>query len=279
MNENQYRKLLGRIVISGKLKCLTGLHVGASKENMEIGALDSPVVRDPMTQEPYIPGSSLKGKLRSLLEKANTNLLPNRDGGSGTSRHECNDWEEGKSQNRNHNCSYPYPGALHCPVCRLFGSTGPGKDGRNYPARIRVRDLKLSNVDELREIDTGLLYTEWKFENGIDRITSAANPRNLERVPRGAKFTFSIVYDVEDQATLKDDLENLQMAIRLLHDDALGGHGSRGYGQVKMKFKSIEARTIGFYKGDQAQVLQVPDIDSISQLVEFFGSSATDKLA
>jgi len=277
MEQYNYRKLIGKVEIRGELECLTGLHIGASKENMEIGALDSPVVRDPITFEPYVPGSSLKGKLRSLLEKASPGLLPNRDGGSGTSRHECNDWDNGENTNKNYNNrTFTYPGALSCPVCRLFGSSGPGENNRNFPARLKVRDLKLINGDELKKIDTGLLYTEWKFENSIDRVTSAANPRNLERVPKGAKFKFSIIYDVEDEDTLQADLDNLRLAIRLLHDDALGGHGSRGYGQVKLAFTGIEARKINYYRGEAGQTKQVSKIDEIDQLVEFFRNGKDD---
>ncbi len=271
MEEILGRTLIGKLEMTGELECLTGLHIGASEENMEIGSLDSPVVRDPLTQEPYIPGSSLKGKLRALLEKANPQLFPNRDGGSGTSRHECNSWEKGKSRNKNYdNKDFEFPGALHCPVCRLFGSTGPGEGNKNFPARIKIRDLPLANAEELKKMDTGLLYTEWKFENSIDRVTSAANPRNLERVPRGAKFKLSIVYDVEDIATLKQDLENLRLAIRLLHDDSLGGHGSRGYGQVKIEFSSIEARKLDHYKGIENNTKRIEELDHIDELVRFF---------
>jgi CRISPR-associated protein Csm3 len=274
MDQTAQRKLFGKIEIKGTLKCRTGLHVGASKENMEIGALDSPVVRDPISMQPYIPGSSLKGKLRSLLEKANPHLLPNRDGGSGTSRHECDDWSSGKSQNKNYQgYSFDYPGVLACPVCRLFGSTSSGDSkNRNFPARVRVRDLLLENVEELKKIDTGLLFTEWKFENTIDRVTSAANPRNLERVPRGAEFKFSMVYDVEDFDTLEQDIDNLRLAIRLLHDDSLGGHGSRGYGQVELRFSKIEARGIGFYQGLDGESFSVDSLEELGKVVDFFKS-------
>ncbi len=273
MDRNDNRKLIGKIEIKGVLKCLTGLHIGASKEGMEIGALDSPVVRDPMTLEPYIPGSSLKGKLRALLEKAHPDLLPNRDGGSGTSRHECNDWDEGACENKNYdNQSVKYPGALNCPVCRLFGSSGSGGENmRSFPARVKIRDLKLKNVDELRKIDTGLLYTEWKFENTIDRVTSAANPRNLERVPKGAEFDFSIIYDVEDPATLSDDMSNLKLAMELLRDDSLGGHGSREYGQVLLSLSHVERRSIAYYRGDKKETKRISMLDEeIDALISFF---------
>jgi len=259
------RKLLGKIELTGELECMTGLHIGASKENMEIGALDSPVVRDPITKEPYIPGSSLKGKLRSLLEKAHPKLSVDREGGTEKNhvlRHECDSWDFNDISK----------GAYNCPVCRLFGSTGRGDDGNNFPARLKVRDMKLTKDSkaELSEIDTGLLYTEWKFENSIDRVTSAANPRNLERVPKGAMFEFSFVYDVEDTTTLTTDLDNLKLAIRLLHDDSLGGHGSRGYGQVKMKFTKIEVKKIDYYRGEKNKNKLINDIDKIADLVAFF---------
>lgn len=271
MAPKTYRKILGKIALEGVMECLSGLHIGASKENLEIGSLDSPVVRDPITSEPYVPGSSLKGKLRALLEKAHPELLPNRDGGSGISRHECNDWEPGKGRNKNYNADLPYPGALYCPVCRLFGSTGPG-EGQNFPARLKVRDMRLTaeSLEELKKIDTGLLYTEWKFENGIDRVTSAANPRNLERVPRGTKFDFSLVYDVEDLETLSEDLRNLQLALALLQDDALGGHGSRGYGHVRFQFTRIEARKVDYYRGEPGQSTAVPGLEKLAELAGFF---------
>jgi CRISPR-associated protein Csm3 len=255
----EYRKMRGKIEVSGEMECLTGLHIGASRENIEIGALDSPVVRDPKTNEPYIPGSSLKGKMRALLEKSQFDLFPNRDGGSGISRHECGGWNRGKNTNKNYGKEIEYPGALQCPVCRLFGSTGGG-DGENYPARVKIRDLALKNRPDLEKIDTGLFLTEWKFENGIDRITSAANPRNIERVPKGAKFVFSILLDVEDKKTFREDLENLKLCMRLLEDDALGGHGSRGYGQVRLKIDRMKARPVDFYRGAAQEInLEKPE--------------------
>lgn len=274
-NGNNYRKLLGKVVLKGTIKCVTGLHIGASQETLEIGAVDGPVVRNPITREPYIPGSSIKGKLRSLLEKAYPDLLPNRDGGSGISRHECLKWQEGENENKNYKgIEMRYPGALSCPVCRLFGSSGE----KNFPSRLKVRDAGLNDASRkrLEEIDTGLLFTEWKFENSIDRVTSAANPRNLERVPAGSEFELEMVYDVEDVDQMKEDLANLQFAIRLLHDDYLGGHGSRGYGQVSIEFSSIEARKIDFYRhenGNGKRSFRVLSNDNIEEMKKFFSVS------
>ena len=106
-------------------------------------------------------------------------------------------------------------------------------------------------------------------------MTSAANPRNLERVPRGARFRLSMVYDVEDANSMQEDFENLRLAIELLHDDSLGGHGSRGYGQVKLRDYSVLAKRISHYRGKEAQYKEwrdresVRDID-IKELVSFF---------
>jgi len=210
-------KLRQKIVVEGRLEVLTGLHVGSAAAGMQIGSVDSPVVRDPISNRPYIPGSSLKGKLRSLLEAAE-GLPSNRQGGRGVRRHECDDLQQ----------------ARECPVCRLFGSTGRN-GGKNHPARLTVCDLHLTEESfmELEAVETGLLYTEWKFENTLDRVTSAAMPRQIERVPAGAAFSFRLIYDDrEDADRAGEDLRNLARAMHLLEDDALGGHGSRGYGRV-----------------------------------------------
>ncbi len=253
------RNLLGKIVISGILECLTGMHIGASKENMEIGAIDSPVVRDPVTREPYIPGSSLKGKMRSLLEKA-LGIIDRRDIGTRKNPvyiHVCDDADK----------------AFSCPLCRIFGSTG--KDGgKNFPARMIVRDLYLTreSVERLSDIDTGLQYTEWKFENAIDRVTSAANPRQIERVPKGAEFEFELIYNVEDKSHIEDDLKNIKLALDLLELDVLGGHGSRGYGKVKIKNINIKAMTVDYLKnGDRIRIHECNSSDAITSIKTLFG--------
>ncbi len=252
------RNLLGKVIISGKLECLTGMHIGASKENMEIGAIDSPVVRDPITREPYIPGSSLKGKFRALLEKA-LGIIDRRDIGTKNNPvkvHVCDDSSK----------------AFDCNLCRIFGSTG--KDGgKNFPARLIVRDLKLTTEsrEKLSDIDTGLQYTEWKFENAIDRVTSAANPRQLERVPKGAEFDFELIYNVEDTAHIEDDLKNLKLSIELLKLDALGGHGSRGYGKVDIKYECIKAVTVDYLKDESlGKTVECKSLDEVSNIVKLF---------
>lgn len=246
MDAVQQKPLLGKVVIAGKMYCETGLHIGAQGGSAEIGGMDNPVVRDPITRQPYVPGSSLKGKLRALLERAH-DLEFNHPGAQGIYRHECRD--------------------TRCPVCRLMGSSGmeTGRSAAPIPARVLVRDLRLTedSVRKLSEIDTGLLYTEWKVENNLDRITSAANPRSMERVPAGAEFGFEIIYsvDVSSSAEIAEDLTNLLRAIELLEDDALGGSGSRGYGKVRFEFERFEGRRLEYYAGQREarMELQVAD--------------------
>ncbi|ACI20619.1 type III-A CRISPR-associated RAMP protein Csm3 [Thermodesulfovibrio yellowstonii] len=258
------RNLIGKIQMKGKIKCLTGLHIGAAKENIEIGAIDASVVRDPVTREPYIPGSSLKGKLRALLEKSLSIKLgiigtENRINiGTKTNPvyiHVCTDADK----------------AYKCPICRIFGSTGQG-GGKNYPSRLIVRDAYLTteSVEELSQIDTGLQFTEWKFENAIDRVTSAANPRQLERVPRGAEFEFEFIYNVEDKETVLEDLESITLAIELLKLDSLGGHGSRGYGKIQINFEDIKCFSLEYLKSGQGEVKSITDLSKKEELLSVF---------
>lgn len=227
----------GKVLIEGVLVVKTGLHIGSQVAQMEIGSIDSPVIRDPLTHRPYIPGSSLKGKLRALVERSiqDPPIVFNRKGGPGVYRHEC---------------SNPL-----CPSCRLFGSTAGSRDEQNQPGRLAVRDLFLTedSAQELERLDTGLLYTEWKFENALDRLTAAANPRQIERVPAGSRFDFQLVYTLDAAPEIAaEDLDRIFLGLRLLEDDALGGHGSRGYGRVAFTKIRVRRRDIAYYKGQKS---------------------------
>ena len=242
------KKFYGKLILKGKLKAETGLKIGAGRNVTEIGGVDSPVMRDPISGYPYIPGSSLKGRLRSLFEiyvhshpkqfgleqlKFNRNI--------GTSNNEI----------RIHVCQ-TYEDAFTCPVCRLFGASG---NESNFPSRVIVRDLHLT--DEWREKPLEFL-TEAKPEVSIDRITSKTNLRYFERVVAGAEFDFEIIYNVEDLDQWEDDIKNLLTAMALLEDSYLGGSGSRGYGKVRFVFDSIEFRGADYYRtGDPSHVTSV----------------------
>ncbi|OIP68750.1 MAG: type III-A CRISPR-associated RAMP protein Csm3 [Oscillatoriales cyanobacterium CG2_30_44_21] len=275
----EQKPLLGKLRLTSNLRVVTGLHIGAGGENLDIGGLDKSVMRDPLTKHPYLPGSSIKGKMRSILERF-LNKPVNRAGGSGTFRYESDDLVSGFSEIKEYKGQLiEFEGAETCEVSRLFGSTGnscwipesksEGVDrdqnakprdingvsyvkvkGRNSPARLIVRDshLTVKSVDDLKSIDTGLYMTEWKFENGMDRITAAANPRQLERVPAGAIFEFELVYTVENPEQAVKDLQNLAIALAILEDDALGGHGSRGYGKVAFEEFKLFYRDLNYYR-------------------------------
>ncbi|MEA5489640.1 MULTISPECIES: type III-A CRISPR-associated RAMP protein Csm3 [Pseudanabaena] len=297
--------LLGKLKLTSHLVVKTGLHIGGGSMSLDIGGIDKSVVRDPITRHPYLPGSSIKGKMRSILERF-LNKPVNRSGGSGTFRYESDDLVSGFSEIKEHKGQLiEFEGAETCEVSRLFGSTAnscwipesksEGVDreqnvkprdingvsyvkvkGRNSPARLIVRDSHLTadSAVLLKSIDTGLYMTEWKFENGIDRITAAANPRQLERVPAGAVFDFEIVYTVENPEQAVKDLQNLAIALAILEDDALGGHGSRGYGKVAFENFQLYYRDLEYYKtiGTANHISQVPlnSADNTEQLLNNF---------
>ncbi len=122
--------------------------------------------------------------------------------------------------------------------------------------------------------------TEWKFENGIDRVTAAANPRQLERVPAGSQFNFELVYTVEDAEQAIEDLQNIAIALAILEDDALGGHGSRGYGKVRFKNFQLYYRNLDQYKkitgGGTDFLKPIQTVADTSVLLENFGSLTSE---
>jgi CRISPR-associated protein Csm3 len=220
-------RLVERRTIEGQIQILTGLHIGAGKDAIEIGGIDSPVVKNPYTLEPYIPGSSLKGKLRCLMEWA-TNRVDNQG----------KIWEGGDELR-------PEMLALD-PVLRIFGTTN--ERWKAGPTRLVVRDCALNTAWRDQLIERGLSFTEEKFENNIDRIQGKAGRgiRRTERVPAGASFDLVMVYRIFDTddggKTDKDYFRQLLTVMRLLEYDALGGSGSRGYGRICFKNVRIDGK-------------------------------------
>lgn len=250
------RMFYGKIVIKGKIKAVTGLHIGSQREVLEIGGIDNPVIKDPYTGLPYIPGSSLKGRLRNLFEVlVNSKLAEWKDKYPSLSkyspgscrpenRENCGKFFNKKIHNGWIHVCPDYETALGCPVCRLFGASG---NESNFPSRIIVRDAFLTKKWE-EKWRAGEAITEAKMEVGIDRVTSQANLRTTERVVAGAKFEFEIIYNVENTTHWRDDIKNLLTAMALLEDSYLGGSGSRGYGKVKLIFDSFEFRPLDYYR-------------------------------
>jgi CRISPR-associated protein Csm3 len=257
-------QLVGKLILSGDLHCETGLHIGAGKGSLEIGGADNPVVKDAFGL-PYIPGSSLRGKVRSLLENA-MGL---------TSPAELVYLSKRRGQEvRIHQSDRPDD-----EICLLFGRS-PGRverveggetgDSRSAsPARLTIYDAPLeqdSITAQMREnLDDEI--TEVKSENAIDRITSQANPRTLERVPAGARFKIRMVLDVlceEDKALAARVIEGL----RLLEDDALGGGGSRGSGRVRFGNLKLVWRNRAFYStgGEESELASGADLAGIQKI-------------
>lgn len=201
-----------KIKIEGIIEVKTGLHIGGDDSFSAIGAIDSPVVRDPLTRDPVIPGSSLKGKLRALLAR-DMGTMP----ASGVLGFE-NDCTE---------------------IKRLFGSSAKGSDAAGtgmQMSRLQFSDCFLANKKALPQI------FETKFENTIDRLTSVANPRQIERVVRGSQFSFELIYNVENPDGVAEDFENIARAMSLLENDYLGGGGTRGNGRVA--FEDLSAHVV-----------------------------------
>jgi CRISPR-associated protein Csm3 len=200
------KQLVKKIRIETTIELLTGLHIGGSKENVEIGGIDNPVIKLASKDgQPYIPGSSIKGKMRCLLEQSygSVNVGDNEI------------------------------------INNLFGFA-PNKAGDerdSIPSKVIVRDAMLTeeSVNELRNCDSlDMPYTENKFENVIDRVKGVAeHPRQSERVPAGAKFNLEMVVNVWDDDDEKKLMTLLEKGMNMLENDYLGGSGSRGYGQIK----------------------------------------------
>lgn len=208
-------RLLKHKQITGTLTCKTGLRIGGSKEDIEVGGTDNPIIRDPVSRLPYIPGSSLKGKLRSLLE-----------------------YKEGKVGPNGMPCGCGQSG---CKVCLVFG---PHRNVRHSlgPTRIIVRDAPLSAESKARLeslLDQGIDFAEIKRENIIDRSTGVAaggGLRTQERVPKDTKFDFTIhvrIFDGDDEHGIVGFIEQ---GLKGLESEYLGGSGTRGYGWVSVDY-------------------------------------------
>jgi CRISPR-associated protein Csm3 len=205
--------------VRGTVHCLTGLHVGGGKDDIQIGGMDNPVLRHPLTRLPYVPGSSLKGKLRSLLEYCYGRVPDN---------------------GRPCGCARP-----DCPVCTLFGPHFR-PDHPLGPSRLIFRDAPLTEESQSRLqglLEVGLDYAEVKTSTMIDRRTQIAargTLRSEERVPEGTEFVLRISVRLFTDDNEQQLLRWLGEALALLQKDALGGSGTRGSGQVEIRDLTLD---------------------------------------
>lgn len=217
--------------IKGKIKVVTGLHIGAGSDKIEIGGMDNPIIKDPHTGAPYIPGSSLKGKMRSLMEWRLNKVLRNNG-------EPCKCGE--------------------CDICTVFGAPAAEKkeDAKSKalkrgPTRIILRDAHLT-PEYQEKFDNGEQLIEEKWENALNRITAAATPRSIERVVPGVEFDFSLVFKVlirdNGEGGKRDEelFENIVLpALAHLEHDYIGGGGSRGNGKIQfVDLKDEEGNSI-----------------------------------
>ena len=233
-------QLQGRIFLRGTIHAKTGLHIGGNSGELDIGGIDNPIIRNAFNRQPYIPGSSLRGKMRGLLDRYFENPLEKRVG----------------RDVRVHECANPQD-YNQCPVCQVFGVAPQGAmRGKTLPTRLIVRDAFLTDaaLEALDRADTDTDFTEIKTEVAIDRITSAATPRQQERVPAGTTFgPFQIVHSLytQDRGNLQDELQlfdTVLTGMELLEDDYLGGSGSRGSGQIAFNNLEMTLKTRECYE-------------------------------
>jgi len=255
----------GKFVITGILECVTGTYIGGTQEKFEIGGIDNPVIKDPLTELPYIPGSSLKGKMRHLLEWAR-------------------DTKAVQTLHPKHKV-YTACHCGECVSCRLFGVASDDSQVRLMagPARLTVRDAFPTGYEAVlrgEKPPEGTTISRWwetlgegvgtelKSENFIDRLTAEANPRTMERVPAGSEFEVEFVLDVYDANGDKELLEALAEAMKLLEHSALGGSGSRGYGRVRFKGLKVEWYPVAYYlTGEEKKACEVGTVDKLQKKV------------
>lgn len=288
-------KFKGKYIIEADLRCITGLHIGGTQEGFEIGGLDNPVIKDPFTEYPYIPGSSLKGKMRNLLEwvvpcnlngdscivraikeKVKENYqnkneldlikrlceLTNKQGNEyhGKSKDELLDeiirHEVVKTEIKPCSCG-------KCIVCIVFGSSAEVEESFG-PTRLTIRDSfptglfkgDGSRISTPKEAEEGTTIANWqllgentelKMENTIDRLTSSANPRQMERVPADSVFKVEMIYDVYEEDKDIQRMRIIFQGMHLLEESFLGGSGTRGSGRIKFENIKIETHSLDHY--------------------------------
>jgi CRISPR-associated protein Csm3 len=270
MSSNQeFPALVEKVVLEGTIRTLTGLHIGGNEAGLGIGGADKIVVRRGAGNEPYIPGSSLKGKIRSLLEKA---TCARGEPCRGFKAREPEKLKWGPCS-----CSEE-----PCEVCLVFGipasedrKTEPGKPSAGA-SRLLVRDAHLRNAEELRSWpNLDMPYTEVKTEVAIDRLTSQANPRQFERVPAGAVFGFTLVLNVFRNDPKESLLALVEQGLRLVAHDGLGGQSSRGYGAVEIAIERRAAIPVEAYR-DEDDLRKALENGKLGEPLILGGFDATD---
>jgi len=221
-------KLVNITTITGSINLESGLHIGAGDTELRIGGTDNPVIKHPHTGEPYIPGSSLKGKVRALLEMR-SGLLSKMGNGKPLStsilKKDLSATEKKEALT----------------ILKLFGVSGADDQETQMigPSRAAFADSSLNEQSRETVKAGNWSFFEVKSENSIDRIRGVAeHPRFTERVVAGLAFNFAIT--IKEMEGDEDLRSLLLLGLKLLEHDALGGSGSRGYGRVRFSFDDTE---------------------------------------
>jgi CRISPR-associated RAMP protein, Csm3 family len=281
------------VIIKYEMKALTGLRVGGTKENFEIGGLDNPVIKTLGVIEnydgrgnnlpegaPYIPGSSLKGKMRSLLEwaKGRVEYMIEEAKRSSKEKKERKE-EEGQGENEEVKRAGNPCICGRCEICKVFGTGSAetlkklGLEELPGPPRLRVFDAypTWESIQKLQDTLGENIFTEIKTENAINRLTSSANPRKVERVPAGVVFFGEMAFHLftkEDPELLKVVFEGM----RLLEDDYLGGYGSRGSGKVRFENIEVILRPKEYYFGEREVEERLTQKTTVQDILADYGN-------
>lgn len=269
MTHTKAIKLLGYVRIYGEIEAVTGLHIGGTADAIDKGGIDSPVIKNPVTNEPYIPGSSLRGRMRCLLEKKRGEPLS--EVATGIWMEIYKDDVKGDDNKKK---------ARESEVCRVFGNAHTG-----LPSILIVRDALYTEETKKNGngyIESDLPVTEAKMEIAVDRITAQALPRTIERVPSGARFDFSMVYRVQKEenhpeplANIATDLTNILEALKDIEEfDGLGGNTARGHGQVKFHLKPLQVRVLDLKQQSSEIPAEKPDAKGFYDLKEMVTKGA-----
>lgn len=218
-----FDKLERRLVFRGTIEAVTPLHIGSGKPELELGEVDMPIIKDANNQ-PYIPGSSLKGRTRSEAER-----LLRKEGA----------WVCSPPDTRNMCGSRKNNPEEFCLCCKVFGTAG----NISVASKTRFRDAYPT-----KKVETLLQRTG----TAIDRETGTVSRGalySIEAIPAGTVFDFEIVAE----NLTDDELKLLCASMKSVEHSALGGSSSRGFGKVKIDVKIVVERTAGYYLGKETE--------------------------
>lgn len=236
-----FDKFINRFEIVGELETVTAIHIGTAQKGMGIDANRQSFYKN--TQGlPVIPGSSLKGAMRSFLERYlssefGRNLFPGEN--ICTPENPCiqekiPESEKPKSDREWGEYLFDKEKGKLCIICRLFGTKESG-------AKLQIRDARVL------EETFGNAY-EIRSGNSIDRdlgISTGGFKYEVEIVPEGTRFIFKMILeniDKTEEACVKFLLKALENGMILI-----GGMKTRGLGEMRlinMKCQGIDKDSI-----------------------------------